>query len=45
MWFKVLYAKNGVEDGRVRADGRNDSSWLKDVCVVREERVGLSVGR
>ncbi|PNX87656.1 cysteine-rich receptor-like protein kinase, partial [Trifolium pratense] len=44
LWYKVLVAKYGVEDGRVRGRGRNASSWWKDVCDVREG-VGLSVGR
>jgi hypothetical protein len=44
LWFKVLVAKYGVENGRVSGRGRNASSWWKDVCDVREV-VGLSVGR
>ncbi|MCI30791.1 hypothetical protein A2U01_0052002, partial [Trifolium medium] len=44
LWFKVLIAKYGVEDGRVRRGGRNSSLWWKDVCDV-SKGVGLSVGR
>jgi hypothetical protein len=36
LWFKVLVAKYGIEDGRVRGRGRKVSSWWKDVCDVRE---------
>ncbi|KAK2365229.1 hypothetical protein QL285_090004 [Trifolium repens] len=43
LWFKVLVAKYGVENGRVSGGGRNAFSWWKDVCDVREG-VGLSVG-
>jgi hypothetical protein len=44
LWFKVLVAKYGLEDGRVMGGGGKASWWWKDMCGVREG-VRLSVGR
>jgi hypothetical protein len=44
LWFKVLVAKYGLEDGSVMGGGGKASWWWKDMCGVREG-AGLSVGR
>jgi hypothetical protein len=44
LWFKVLVAKYGLEDGKPREGGRLASVWWRDLWMIREG-VGLSVGR
>jgi hypothetical protein len=44
LWFKVLVAKYGLEDGRVKGGGGKASWWWRDLCGIREG-FGQSVGR
>jgi len=34
LWFKVLVAKYGQENGRVKEGGRRGSSWWKEVADI-----------
>jgi hypothetical protein len=36
LWFKVLVAKYGLKDGRVKGWGEKSSWWWRDMCGVRE---------
>ncbi|MCI73145.1 hypothetical protein A2U01_0094409, partial [Trifolium medium] len=36
MWFRVLAARYGVEDGRLRDGGRRGSSWWRELASIRE---------
>jgi hypothetical protein len=36
LWFKVLVAKIGLEDGRVRGGRRRTSIWWRDMFDVRD---------
>jgi hypothetical protein len=36
LWFKVLVAKIGLEDGRVRGGRRRTSTWWRDMFDVRD---------
>jgi len=36
-WFRVLSARYGVEDGRVREGGHEASSWWRDVSAIQSE--------
>jgi hypothetical protein len=44
LWFKVLVAKYGVEDGFVSGGGLKASVWWKDLASVKEG-CRLFVGR
>jgi hypothetical protein len=37
MWFRVLSARYGVEDGRVREGGREASAWWRAISALRSE--------
>ena len=38
LWFRVLAARNGLEDGRLCAGGRNSSAWWRTISTLRSER-------
>ena len=49
MWFRVLAARYGVEEGRLLGGGREASMWWRDIAVMRREEwfenhVSRSVG-
>jgi hypothetical protein len=37
LWFRVLSARYGVEDGRVKEGGREASVWWRDISSLRSE--------
>jgi hypothetical protein len=52
LWFRVLVARYGMERGRLRDGGRRESSWWREIAIIRdrvggigEERFGESVSK
>jgi len=37
LWFRVLAARYGVEEGQVREVGRATSNWWRDIAALRSE--------
>lgn len=37
LWFRVLVARNGMEDGFLRVGGRDGSVWWRNIAGLRSE--------
>jgi len=44
LWYKVLVARYGEEDGRLEVAGRSGSSWWREIAKIRDGLGGVGGG-